>query len=231
MNFDLGTSLITILCNGALFLLLKNVLPAYFTEKGKNLATKQDIEEITEKVEAVKAEIQYRSQIRYSLKSEERSAIVDCYEKFQLWRNLLTSPSFSDISTRADVIKKTELIDTAYHQFLLAEAKVHLYIEDAEYNKSLTQTKLLTIYLHHLSIEQWSKYEYEKSIFEIKLGALSPTDYDGRGALLKDKGKALHEVAKWHSQEMLRQYTEIAKLEEVWRAGSLSKLTAIANTQ
>jgi hypothetical protein len=39
------------------FFVLRNTLPAYFTEKGKNLATKEDIEEITRKVEAIRAEI------------------------------------------------------------------------------------------------------------------------------------------------------------------------------
>jgi len=37
-------------------LLLRNYLPSYFQEKGKNLATKEDIREITDKVEAVKAQ-------------------------------------------------------------------------------------------------------------------------------------------------------------------------------
>jgi hypothetical protein len=36
-------------------LLFRNYLPNYFKEKGKNLATKEDIKEITDKVEAVKA--------------------------------------------------------------------------------------------------------------------------------------------------------------------------------
>src|SRR5579862_6505736 len=38
---------------GTLF--LKNYLPSYLGEKGKNLATKEDIELITDKIEAVKA--------------------------------------------------------------------------------------------------------------------------------------------------------------------------------
>ena len=33
---------------------LKNYLPNYFLEKGKNLATKEDITEITEKIESVR---------------------------------------------------------------------------------------------------------------------------------------------------------------------------------
>ena len=36
-------------------LFLKKYLPAYFNEKGKNLATKEDIKEITDKVESVKS--------------------------------------------------------------------------------------------------------------------------------------------------------------------------------
>ncbi|MFZ2400110.1 MAG: hypothetical protein WAW31_15735 [Smithella sp.] len=38
------------------YLLMKNYLPKYFQEKGKNLATKEDIREITDKVESVKTD-------------------------------------------------------------------------------------------------------------------------------------------------------------------------------
>ena len=36
-------------------LLLNKFSPAYFSEKGKNLATKEDISQITEKIESVKS--------------------------------------------------------------------------------------------------------------------------------------------------------------------------------
>jgi hypothetical protein len=41
---------------GASALLIKNYLPSYTKEKGKNLATREDIEEITDKIESVKTE-------------------------------------------------------------------------------------------------------------------------------------------------------------------------------
>ena len=41
---------------GALALFAKNYLPSYTKEKGKNLATKEDIEQITDKIESVKTE-------------------------------------------------------------------------------------------------------------------------------------------------------------------------------
>ena len=49
-----------IILNVVLFFLLglfiKNYLPSYMNEKGKNLATKEDIEAITRKTEAVQKE-------------------------------------------------------------------------------------------------------------------------------------------------------------------------------
>jgi len=41
---------------GALALFARNYLPSYTKEKGKNLATREDIEEITDKIESVKTE-------------------------------------------------------------------------------------------------------------------------------------------------------------------------------
>jgi len=52
---------------------LKSYFPKYLEEKGKNLATKEDIEEITRKVESVKAEIEESKLIfqkKYQLKHE-----------------------------------------------------------------------------------------------------------------------------------------------------------------
>ena len=48
---------------------------SYITEKGKNIATKEDITEITNKIETVKNEIYYITQSKLSLKTEERNAL------------------------------------------------------------------------------------------------------------------------------------------------------------
>ena len=40
--------------------LVKSYMPSYFSEKGKNLATMEDIEEITRKIEQVKASLGLR---------------------------------------------------------------------------------------------------------------------------------------------------------------------------
>jgi len=54
-----------------LLYLFKKALPSYLSEKGKNLATKQDIEEITEIVESVKSRINQGAEAqKLSLKKE-----------------------------------------------------------------------------------------------------------------------------------------------------------------
>lgn len=53
---DLLTIVIVIVISTAINLLLNKYLPAYFLEKGKNLATKEDIEPITSKIESIKTD-------------------------------------------------------------------------------------------------------------------------------------------------------------------------------
>jgi len=64
---------------------LKSYFPRYLEEKGKNLATKEDIEEITKKIESVKAEIEKSKLIfqkKYQLKHEtclNALSLIDAY--------------------------------------------------------------------------------------------------------------------------------------------------------
>jgi hypothetical protein len=73
---------------GILFFLLKHFLPTYFAEKGKNLATKQDIGEITKTVEDIKLnnnsqlevmklELELLSRNQQIIYDDERKAIID----------------------------------------------------------------------------------------------------------------------------------------------------------
>ena len=57
MTFLLGAQILSVVGLAVLFLLFKKAMPSYLAEKGKNLATKEDIGEITEEVERVKAAV------------------------------------------------------------------------------------------------------------------------------------------------------------------------------
>ena len=72
-----------------LFLFYKNYLPSYFQEKGKNLATKEDINEITITVEFIKSDYArqlelYKNEIALLDKRRELSAqVVDLINKYK----------------------------------------------------------------------------------------------------------------------------------------------------
>src|SRR5262245_59986059 len=77
-------------------LALKNYVPTYFNEKAKNLDTKQDISEITQKVEEtnkvftdkteeLKAQLLFFNQHKLSWKAAEREALIDYNKKFSAW--------------------------------------------------------------------------------------------------------------------------------------------------
>ncbi len=75
------------------FLFVRHYMSAYLLEKGKNLATREDIEEITEKVEAIRAqhaslveELKARHQLRLAAVDRRLHAHQ---EAFTLWRKLM----------------------------------------------------------------------------------------------------------------------------------------------
>ncbi len=68
--------------------LVRQLLPAYFTEKGKNLATKEDIEEITSKVERVKA--QYSTDME-RLKADIQKELSFITKKREMYHEIVKS--------------------------------------------------------------------------------------------------------------------------------------------
>lgn len=88
----LDTSIGVLIGVGITLLILKYYVPGYLAEKGKNLATKEDVEEITKKVESVRTEhallleaVKSRNQMKFAaidkrLETHQRA--------FALWRDL-----------------------------------------------------------------------------------------------------------------------------------------------
>ena len=59
-----------------LLLLYLAFLKSYFQEKGKNLATKEDVDEITSKVGSIRSALQYSLHSKLSWRAEEHDALV-----------------------------------------------------------------------------------------------------------------------------------------------------------
>lgn len=96
-----GFSIGALVAAGLAYLIVKNFLPSYLSEKGKNLATREDIEEITKRVEGVRT--QYLSLVEeLKARHQLRLAAVDRrlqahQEAFALWRQVMGATHTDDI--------------------------------------------------------------------------------------------------------------------------------------
>ena len=126
-----------------LYFSMKNLLPNYFNEKGRNLATKEDISEITSLVEEVKhsftteteklkANLLLLTNVYAGIVSEERNAIIDYNEKFFLWLNLVSDISLghTNKNNNAELDEFEKHIHDVYYNVLNSETKFKLFVNN-----------------------------------------------------------------------------------------------------
>lgn len=137
------TNIITALLLFIAGLWFKNYLPNYFNEKGKLLAQKEDIAEITEKIEGVKKgftqetehlriDLQKLLNFQVSHRTEERNSIINFYDKYNHWLYSLLEINFGAYN-RGNVIDLTNkriYIEKFYAETSIAQAKLRLLVKD-----------------------------------------------------------------------------------------------------
>jgi hypothetical protein len=115
-----------------LLLLYLAFFKSYFQEKGKNFATKEDVEEITSLVESVKSQLQFSLQAKLSLRAEEHQALIDYFSKYSAWLSAVTNWSSvginKDNTTRLAEIRSQ--LDILHQDFDLAAGKLELFVEN-----------------------------------------------------------------------------------------------------
>ncbi|MCR8559671.1 hypothetical protein KXD93_18590 [Mucilaginibacter sp. BJC16-A38] len=79
---------------------------SYSQEKGKNLATKEDIEEITNKIENVKSEVQHAYSQKSQYLEKNKLALINFYEEYVYW----TEFSIKNISVVINQVFEPEKI-------------------------------------------------------------------------------------------------------------------------
>lgn len=139
------TNIITALLLFLAGLWFKNYLPNYFNEKGKLLAQKEDIEEITEKIEGVKKEFTDETELlkvdlqrllsfQVSHRSEERNAIIIFYDKYNQWLYSLLEINFGAYNRGIvnDLAEKRIFIEKFYAETNVAQAKLRLLVKDKD---------------------------------------------------------------------------------------------------
>jgi hypothetical protein len=214
---------ITLICIGLYLAFFKS----YFKQKGKNLATMEDIEKITTKVEAIKTEfiketeklkidLQYGNQIKFSLKTEELKSLFNCYEKYFLWINILLDAHFSNLphdfdSALRDMVIK---IDNAYFNFQISEAKLDLMIENDKLTENLQKMKLET-----LALDGFIKVKIQEfKPFETRIDRLESLN---KGGDISDELRKAYDeqliFTKSFNEQKLDKYRKVAKMNSEFR--------------
>ena len=154
--FEIILNIIHFLAEGVLILFgwLLVSGSSYFSKKGENKAMEEDIEKLTQLAESIKTKLEYSLQTRVSIKSEERNAVVDCYEKYHVWLNTILDSSLVDISVDNEVLliseMKSKLSASKFH-FEIAQSKMQLFVNNKTLSETVANLKLSTSKLHLLN--------------------------------------------------------------------------------
>lgn len=142
LSFTDFLSGIIIILIGVVIYILKISTPEYFKQKAKNLAQKEDITEITEKIksiettfqkdlEVVKSQLSLSTQLQTNFRNEERSSIIEFNESIFSYYNLLSSAYIAtgDEYNNEDVTKARSFINQLYIDLILKHHKMSLFLE------------------------------------------------------------------------------------------------------
>ena len=116
---------IVVICIGLYLALVKS----YFQEKGKNLATKEDIEETTKKIERVKSDVGILTQRKISLSAEKQNSLLDFNSKYAAWLNYILNVSIIPDAKPPNIYVEgvRDRLDQLFYDFAIAEAKVEVF--------------------------------------------------------------------------------------------------------
>jgi len=130
---------------------------SYFQEKGKNIATSEDIEELTVKVESakqqfleknanLKAKLDLLTNLQINHKNDERLALINFHKKIKNWIGLFAQPSPSLVNDydNEEIQTKLHFYDSAYQEVLSAEALLELYVDDYKLLELILDLKIET---------------------------------------------------------------------------------------
>lgn len=135
---------------------------SYGSEKAKNLATKEDIAEITKIVENIKnnfiteteklkGNLQFENQVKVSLYTDMKNSITNLYESYNVWYHFISNSSTNSIEFNSERLKEVEKeLTIVYEKFLIAQAKADLYVNNDNLNKIVAQLGSQTLLMEEI---------------------------------------------------------------------------------
>jgi hypothetical protein len=139
---------------------------SYFKKKGENLATKEDIGELTEITEKIKGEVDVISQNRMSLYSEKRNAVISFLECANEIESFLIFKVQGGMSKEDLIQNYLDKFDKSHH---LADVKLRLYFNDPKLDVLLDEFDDLMVRLMQLSTEIYNNKLSFKENKDVKI--------------------------------------------------------------
>ena len=107
---------------------------AYNEEKGKNLATKEDIGNITNEIKSVESKFTILTNLHSGILSEERNTIIEFNEKYSLWVGSYMINWRLNSNNNIDVDEFSRILEKNQELCYISLSKFELFIEDEELN-------------------------------------------------------------------------------------------------
>jgi len=154
---------------------------SYVQEKGKNLATQEDIGKITTIVEEIrtglnnetellKSKLSLYNQNKFSLKTAERDALFSLNKAYSSW--LYSLMSFSFVAYDENNISDLEKVPVSYDQrrydFDLAQCQLKLFMQDGYLVNLLLELTVLTLGLEKILVDHIGKYKFRYIQYNIE---------------------------------------------------------------
>lgn len=177
------------------YFFIKNLLPSYFSEKGKNLATKEDIEDITEKIKTVESKINIKESGEIDYNTLKRRIILDFFGAYNNWERLVTG-SNSNHSDEAEARNELviEKINEAKFNYNLKEGEIEIFIEDSQFYHLRKEVSLKLLKMQN---------EFEKHCIDISLIIDTVSDFQAKHEKICDAKKKYHDTIINNMKELM----------------------------
>ncbi len=189
--------------------IIKFSVPSYLKQKGKNLADKEDIADLTKKVENVKSDfnekieylktdLTFLNQNRISVKSLEREALLLVNEKYAEWLNSLMNISFSLIT-----IKNYNNIESYFSElkhakigYENAEAKLLIFMNDQKLLDIKTDCYIKTLELEQLIKQTTNTLQTDFELIDFYFSNVNPNTKEEIEKKQEDYKEAMDGISK-----------------------------------
>ena len=168
------------------YFLIKNLFPSYFSEKGKNLATKEDIEEITQKIKTVESKISIKTSSEIDYQSLKRKIILDFFATYNVWERLISdarSNTGEDSEIKNEIL--IQKIKDAKLNYNFKEGEIEIFIDDEELFLLRTEVTIKLLKLQH---------ELEKHCDTIDFIVKSETDLQLKFEKIREERRRYSEI-------------------------------------